>query len=123
MVHVLSDLTALTLMTSGTYLMSLGGEILYANQKWYEITDYNKYENEQKPMSWMTTIAEDSQVTAMQEWNTLLKDHRQRSCELRLRKEWKATDPVTGEMVRSPTHVLAAAAIQNIGGTDYVTGW
>lgn len=107
----------------GAFLSSIEGEVLYANPMWYQLTEYNKYENEQRPMSWMAIVADDWREFAISEWSKLLKQKISHSCEMRLKKEWKGTDPVTGEMVRGGFYVLAEAAVQTIGEKEYISGW
>ncbi|KKY14414.1 putative hsp90-like protein [Phaeomoniella chlamydospora] len=106
----------------GAYLITMDGEILYANPTWYELTDYNNYQNEQSPMSWMEAIADDFQDTMRKEWELLVTEHRSRSFEIRLKKEWKGICNVSGEIIRGPSYMLADAAVQTIDGAVYITG-
>ena len=106
----------------GAYLITLKAEIIYANPTWYRLTDYNKFENEQRPMSWMAVIHEDYHPLMLREWELLVREGGSRSFELRLKKEWKGTDPVTQELIVGPMYVLAEASHQSIGDKSYICG-
>ncbi|KAH8649611.1 hypothetical protein BGZ60DRAFT_196731 [Tricladium varicosporioides] len=77
----------------GMYYLSPDGNILYANDMWYEITGHPRgLEGE---MSFMNVISESSHPKITEEWETLTTKRGRRVFELKLRHPW--IDETTGE--------------------------
>ncbi|KAH6666918.1 hypothetical protein B0J14DRAFT_192208 [Halenospora varia] len=77
----------------GMYYLSPDGNILYANDMWYEITGHPRgLEGE---MSFMNVISESSHPKITEEWEILTTKRGRRVFELKLRNPW--VDETTGE--------------------------
>jgi PAS domain S-box-containing protein len=70
----------------GMYYLSPDGNIVYANDMWYEITGHPRgLEGE---MSFMNVISESSHPLITKEWEILTTEKGKRTFELRLRNPW-----------------------------------
>ena len=104
----------------GCFMMSLEGTMSYVNDAWIEITGYELDEYYEK--SWLTVVHEDDHLKIDIEWSKLIDDREPVSFELKLKKRWQDTDPVTSKQISGWTYVLAAASVQQIGSEAFVTG-
>ncbi|TLD27691.1 putative hsp90-like protein [Venturia nashicola] len=104
----------------GSFLMKMDGEILYVNQTWLDITEY-KYDKFW-PMSWLELFADDYSDILAEEWARLVDHHMSVNTELALKSSWTSTDPSTGDPISSRKYVIAAASVQQIGESMYITG-
>ena len=103
----------------GCFLMSLQGKMLYVNEKWKEITGY---EGDHTEKSWYSVIHDEDHPKMDIEWSKLVDRRLPVSFELRLKKAWEASDPVTGKAISGPTYIILAASPRQIGNDIYVTG-
>ncbi len=82
-----SRFKALTeLNTAGLFYISTTGEVLYANETWYEMTGHPK--NEHSEMSFMNLVMEEDKPYLESEWHNLAELRIPRTFELRLAKKW-----------------------------------
>jgi len=76
----------------GMYYLSPDGNVVYANDMWYEITGHPR--GLEGDMSFMNVIAESDHPLITREWEILTTERGRRTFELRLRKPW--FDEATG---------------------------
>ena len=92
------------LTPAGMFYGSPEGEVLWANDTWFEITGHEKGLKES--MSFLNIILEEDAGLVMDEWINLTVAQVTRTFEMRLKKIW--TDEVTGKS--SPTTILVCAS-------------
>jgi PAS domain S-box-containing protein len=103
----------------GSFMMSLEGKILYANDAWKSITDYQLDEHYEK--SWMSVIHENDHQKMDMQWEKLINEKQDVSFELQLKRTWEDVDS-NGTRISGPVYIIAAAGVQKIGNELYVTG-
>jgi len=74
------------LNTAGLFYISLAGVVIYANDRWYEITDHPKYD--EREMSFMDIIMEEDRDLTATEWHTISVLSIPRTFEVRMMKKW-----------------------------------
>lgn len=73
-------------------------------------------------MSWLEVIAEDYYSIMVEEWAKLTDHDMSVAFEIALKSSWNSTDPSTGDPISSRKYAIAAASVQRIGETTYITG-
>ncbi|CAL3973130.1 unnamed protein product [Diplocarpon coronariae] len=89
----------------GMFHIDTSGVLIYANENYYELTQYPRGVRE--PMTWLGTISELDVPVMETEWSNLLLG-KTANLELRLRRPFVGED-IDGEKVGGPTYILAAA--------------
>ncbi|ERF75062.1 hypothetical protein EPUS_04844 [Endocarpon pusillum Z07020] len=90
--------------------VNLEGQILYVNDKWHDITGMPRAGHEIPAMSWLHMVYEPDLPVIEAEWSNL-QAGKSVSFEIRMKKEWQATNPFGGETLDLEyTWVLAMAS-------------
>lgn len=90
--------------------VSLEGQILYVNDRWHAITGMPRPGHEIPAMSWLQLVHEPDLPVVAGEWAKLL-EGQSVSFEVRMRKDWQAINPFSGETLELEyTWVLAMAS-------------
>ena len=90
--------------------VSLEGQILYVNERWHSITGMPRPGHQMPAMSWLQLIYEPDLPVVESEW-AKLQEGKSVSFEIRMKKEWQATNPFSGEALElEVTWVLAMAS-------------
>ena len=90
--------------------MSGEGEMLYANDNWFELTQYPRNETFY-PLSWYTVILEADHSVMDTQWAKLMAGEPV-NFELRLKKAFVAEEVHDGERVEGNTWIIAAAYVE-----------
>jgi PAS domain S-box-containing protein len=94
----------------GHFEISLEGQILYVNDRWHSITGMPRPGHEMAAMSWLQLVYEPDLPIIHCEW-ARLQGGEAVSFEIRLKKEWQAVNPFSGETLElEVTWVLAMAS-------------
>ena len=90
--------------------VNLEGQILYVNDKWHDITGMPRAGHEIPAMSWLHMVYEPDLPVIEAEWSNL-QAGKSVSFEIRMKKEWQAINPFSGETLDLEyTWVLAMAS-------------
>ncbi len=90
--------------------VNLEGQILYVNDRWHSITGMPRPGHEIPAMSWLQLVYEPDIPVIEREW-AHLQEGKPVSFEIRLKKNWQAINPFSGETLElEHTWVLAMAS-------------
>ena len=90
--------------------INLEGQLLYVNDRWHSITGMPRPGHEIPAMSWLQLIHEPDLPVTEVEWGKL-QEGKSVSFEVRMKKEWQAINPFSGETLNLEyTWVLAMAS-------------
>ena len=83
----------------GINIMSAAGDLLYANDAWFEVTLCPR--EGMRPMEWMNVFHMEEVQNAERMWKTLVEDKAAVTFEARLRKTWIPSGGVEGDVVHN----------------------
>ena len=102
---------------AGIFFISLIGEVLWANEAWYTITDHPRTSSQ---MSFMDTLVEEDLLAAQAKWHKLLVAKETVDFDARLRKKWYHEPSKTWRPVW--IHADAAPELNSDGSLKSVMG-
>ena len=102
--------------------VDLDGQILYVNERWHSITGMPRAGHEIAPMSWLQLVHEPDLPVIEAEW-LKLQEGKPVSFEVRMKKEWQAVNPFSGETLELDiTWVLAMASRHDTANGPTIMG-
>lgn len=92
----------------GIFIRDASGNVVYCNDKWYEMTGHTK--SLDGKMSWKTTLDEANKHVSSKEWETLLRDKIPVTYETKLKIPWKPPIQINEiDDDKEPTWILTSA--------------